>query len=931
MNPHLVASPFVTALRNIGLVPETELINLLAQAADTNDLTQKLMRLGWLTDFHLNLLKHAVAGQTLLIDGRYRILKLVGRGGMGQVFLAEQVTFRKRVALKILTPQLSRDSVALARFLREARAVAAVNHPNIVQANDIGEYDGIHFLVMEWVDGMSLAQLVQSSGPLPLNQACEYARQTALGLAHAHAVGLVHRDIKPQNILVNREGVIKILDLGLAKFAEDYSDQLTCQHNSMDILGTADYMAPEQAEQSSEVTFAADLYSLGCTLYFMLVGQAPFAGKTTSHKFVAHMLHQLPRVPNVPVEFQGLLDRMTAKDPRQRHRSAQELVQELAYWASGVPRRMVATLPVARAVPMATLADAQLPTQIHPQMAPKPNPSAKLLTNVVEQPPPSTDTNPFAVITEEAEVSKQVKSSIQPRSSASKGLWLMTTVAAVVLVGASLGLWLILKNGGGTDSSADLQQVQVENTRQSKAALLGLSHEEFLKAIASFDGKKKTVAVMERLHDLNPSWESNYRDIYNEQGHLVRLYLNGHNLRSIQPLAAFSALQICDLSLLSNQSGSELTDISPLKGLRLKELLLNGHPKITDISPLLGMPLERLELERTSVKDLSVLKTIPTLLFLNLAGTPVKDVTILSELPLQELNLANIKGCDLTPLAKIKTLQYLNISDCDAVDLSFMKELPLQKLYLNNVRAQDLSVLRDIRSLSDIYMDELLLARHAEFLLTLGQLRTINELAPHLLLQFTVPENKNDFLFRDDYSQGKPTGWRSVDAGWQVVPAFEEKANVCLSTSQEHRRAIVGETTWQDYEIACWLNVRSGSPVLLARYNTTALIQTNAYALTFAPQGKSLKWELSLENRGPINNSQPLVSSEVPLPKSSWIRVRYRVQGPLLSAAFSEDGKNYQNLFVGFEHRKLARGMAGITHLGKEPAAFADFTVYRLR
>ena len=196
---------------------------------------------------------------------------------MGQVYLAEHARMRRLVALKVLPVFSSDDHVARERFFREARAAGTLDHPNIVRVFDLCQEGKLLYLVMEYVEGVSLQAVVGRYGPMPVEAACHYARQVAFGLQHAHELGFVHRDIKPANLLVDRLGVAKILDLGLVRSEADREAGLTKQLDNR-ILGTADYVAPEQAMDSSEVDIRADIYSLGATLYFLLAGRTAVPG-----------------------------------------------------------------------------------------------------------------------------------------------------------------------------------------------------------------------------------------------------------------------------------------------------------------------------------------------------------------------------------------------------------------------------------------------------------------------------------------------------------------------------------------------------------------------------------------------------------------------------------------------------------------------------
>jgi WD40 repeat protein/tRNA A-37 threonylcarbamoyl transferase component Bud32 len=270
---------------------------------------------------------------------RYEVLEFLGAGGMGMVYRARHRVMERVVALKILHRRVTQKPAAVERFRREVQAVASLGHPNIVAAFDADQAGEQHFLVMEYVPGVTLARLVKEQGPLDPARACDYIRQAALGLQHAHERGLVHRDLKPSNLIVTPEGQVKILDLGLARLeqvAEESSGDLT---GSGTVMGSVDYLAPEQADDPHQADIRADIYSLGCTLYHLLTGRPPFPEGTLMQKLKAHG----QRVP-APVERPGVampagldrvVGRMLAKDPRQRYQTPRELAEALAPYAAG--------------------------------------------------------------------------------------------------------------------------------------------------------------------------------------------------------------------------------------------------------------------------------------------------------------------------------------------------------------------------------------------------------------------------------------------------------------------------------------------------------------------------------------------------------------------------------------------------------------------
>jgi serine/threonine protein kinase len=268
--------------------------------------------------------------------GKYKVLEKLGSGGMGNVFLCEHKLMRRRVAVKVLPMQKAEDTSSLERFYREARAVAALDHPNIVRAYDIDQDDKLHFLVMEHVDGASLQEIIKKTGPMDVLRACHYIRQSALGLQHAHeSAGIVHRDIKPGNILVDRNGIVKVLDMGLARFFHDEEDMLTKKFEE-NVLGTADYLAPEQALDSHSVDIRADIYSLGATFYFCLTGKTPFAEGTVAQKLIWHQTRQPKPIrqlrPEVPEGVIVIVEKMMAKDASQRYQTPASVAEALAPW-----------------------------------------------------------------------------------------------------------------------------------------------------------------------------------------------------------------------------------------------------------------------------------------------------------------------------------------------------------------------------------------------------------------------------------------------------------------------------------------------------------------------------------------------------------------------------------------------------------------------
>jgi serine/threonine protein kinase len=293
---------------------------------------KQLVRSGHLTRFQAQL---ALSGKaSSLVIGSYVVLEKIGQGGMGQVYKARHKTMKREVALKVISPAVVKDETSRRRFQREVEAAAQLNHQNIVTAYDAGEFKGTHYLVMEYIKGTDLSSLVKTEGPISLESAVGYIQQVAQGLAFAHSQGIVHRDIKPANLLLDDSGLVKILDMGLARF--DDSDTAMKADAGLTgtgmLMGTIDYMSPEQAMDSKNADARSDIYSLGCTLYFLTNGRAMFEADTIVKRLMAHQSAIIPRISHADQELQQILEKMTAKQAEQRYASCEQLIDELQLW-----------------------------------------------------------------------------------------------------------------------------------------------------------------------------------------------------------------------------------------------------------------------------------------------------------------------------------------------------------------------------------------------------------------------------------------------------------------------------------------------------------------------------------------------------------------------------------------------------------------------
>jgi serine/threonine-protein kinase len=344
-----VAQSFLDFVRRSQLVEEDRLDKFLAKYRKANDdqlperqetLAKALIEEGLITDWQADkLLAGKHKGFKL---GKYKLLRHLGKGGMSQVYLAEHILMRVKRAIKVLPQNRVDDSTYLERFRIEARAAAKLDDPNIVRAYDIDNDGNTHYLVMEYVDGKDLHVLIKESGPLEYEVAADYVAQVAQGLAHAHKMGLVHRDIKPANCLVDKNQVVKLLDMGLARLIDD-EESLTLENNE-NVLGTADYLAPEQALNSHQADSRADIYSLGCTLYYLLTGHPPYPDGSIAERLLKHQRDPAPSIlkdrHDAPPTLVRICERMMAKKADDRHQTANEVAEQLTEWLASRGREV---------------------------------------------------------------------------------------------------------------------------------------------------------------------------------------------------------------------------------------------------------------------------------------------------------------------------------------------------------------------------------------------------------------------------------------------------------------------------------------------------------------------------------------------------------------------------------------------------------------
>ena len=442
MPPAASTDELLDRVRRSGLIPPAELDAALVTLPPGAPPLPHLLADRLLTPFQADRL--AAGKYKGFVLGGYVILDKLGAGGMGQVFLAEHTTMRRLVAVKVLSTPAQEDAVAFERFVREARAAAAVNHPNIVRVFDLNRDGRLHYLVMEFVDGLTLGTLVEKSGPVAVGAAAGYARQVALGLQHAFDRGLVHRDVKPSNVMVDRHGTARLLDLGLVRFESESDSKLTSQAGGGTILGTADFLAPEQAVDSSSVDIRADIYGLGATLYFLLAGHPLFPTGKTAQKLMWQQWREPTPVgelrPGVPAGLAGVVHRALAKRPADRWPTPQALADALEPFAEpAAPSPELVPVPPLRKWTKLTSDPGLSGSRLLLPPGPGPRPGS---SQVVELPP----VRPAAGATV-GRAADQTTTAPPPAEATGPGFWagLAVGAGALLLAGLAVGLALGLR------------------------------------------------------------------------------------------------------------------------------------------------------------------------------------------------------------------------------------------------------------------------------------------------------------------------------------------------------------------------------------------------------------------------------------------------------------------------------------------------------
>jgi serine/threonine protein kinase len=701
--------------------------------------------------------------------GPYEITRLIGQGGMGIVFLAEDEELRRPVAVKVMSPDLARDPFARQRFVREARATAAVSSPHIVTIYRVSQDNDVPYLAMEYLHGEPLDRWLDHVKMLTPAQAVRLGRGIAAGLAAAHEAGLIHRDIKPANIWIDErpsagdglaesrkpkaESRVKILDFGLARSAQD---NLNLTQSGL-VVGTPAYMAPEQAD-GEPVDARSDLFSLGCVLYRLCTGQAPFTGPTVMAVLKAIALRDPlpPREvnPAVPGALSDLIVWLLSKNPARRPGSAREVEQMLAkiekdLEAAGEeaslgavemlpPNRAgITPVPDARSAVFGAAADSN-PTD--PVLTT--STSGRAATDAAASPPRRRLTTVILVAlglaagvaltavlmhrTEKGTLELDLKSSVADARV------LVERDGQCVAVLDSAAPKAFLATGEYVLRAEDADQFEVSprsvhvshgepisvRVRANKAAPVTPDPDEaWRKSVAAMPPAAQIEEVAIRFRRRNPDFMGR-PDLRIENDAVTQAWMPSTDVVDLSALRALPKLSI----LVCNQNSGmgELRDIRPLRGLSLQTIHIAGnnvsdltplarmplktlifmYNPVRDISPLRGMPLETLSFRGAQVRDLGPVKGMP-LRHLNLAHNPVTDLSPLAGNSVAELVCDFVPIRDLSPLKGLK-LHLLQIAGTGVEDISILKELPLKEVCLDIRSSADLEVLKAIPTLEKV-------------------------------------------------------------------------------------------------------------------------------------------------------------------------------------------------------------------------------------
>jgi hypothetical protein len=668
--------------------------------------------------------------------GRYRILAILGHGGMGVVYKAEDSKLKRAVALKAMLPTLAASASAGKRFLREAEAMAAVEHDHIVRIYNVDEDHGVPFLAMEFLKGEPLDQRLKREAALPLAEVLRIGREVAEGLSAAHATGLIHRDIKPGNIWLEApRNRVKILDFGLARAASQ--DAGLTQQGA--IVGTPAYMAPEQA-RGAAVDARCDLFSLGVVLYRLTTGRQPFTGADNVATLMAVALEDPPAPvmvnPALPMELSDLVMKLLEKDPVKRVTSADEVVRTLQALEKKLPRQEAAKVqtPAPRAVAkppaktpcVAAPKRGRLPLVFGAVAAVVLLAGGGIATVIYLKAPPGTGNQPpgaFVIDTDDPDfifnVNKDGGVTLKDkkmdreynlkvvRHDEKSGEYELEVTDVKGDLNFKTDRFTI-KRGDTVVASLWFERPPSFPPPPPDPNLPDRVTDEWIKQIAGLPADKQVEQVSAMLQKLNAGFDGKLTPGY--EGDAVKgLDIVADKVTDLSPLRALTELQKFSYSG-SGAGKAKLADLSPLTELKLTELSVK-HAQMSNLSPLKDMPLTKLTCAHTEVKSLDQLKDLKLLTSLDCESTGVSD---------------------LAPLTDLKKLIALSIRNTKVGDLSALKDLPLKELDCRGIPVKDLTQLKNLSLLERLecdYKPE----RDKGVLLAIKSLKSVNGVPPALL------------------------------------------------------------------------------------------------------------------------------------------------------------------------------------------------------
>ncbi len=698
---------FIQQIEETGIITGDTLKDFIPPKGSSKDaeaLARELVRSKKLTKYQAEEVYRG-KGKSLQL-GNYLLMEKIGAGGMGQVFKAQHLRMKRIVAIKLLPATMTKDKEAIARFEREVEAAAKISHPNIVAAFDADCANGVHFLVMELVEGSDLSALVKKNGPLSVGKAISYILQAAHGLEAAHKKGIVHRDIKPANLLLSSEGVVKILDMGLASLSDEPDGLKHAELTSTGtVMGTVDYMAPEQALNTKTADARADIYALGCTLWYLLTGKSTYEGDTLMAKLLNHRDQPIPSLrsasTDIPEQLDAVFRKMVAKKTEDRYQNMPQVIAELERCRHGDDSTVIGrevVLPPAEPDMMDFLRDLSVTQAVAVKASPRPltsdgrpRPSLPnrwlliggsllaafiLLAGIVVS--LKTKDGTLVVTVSEADADVQVlneKGQVEVTRKGEKGpITIAVDPGQHRLKVTKDGFEFFtqdfsIESGGKQPITAKLVPLEekppavVTKPPQPSAppavmakppAVAGVKQplafetpgfDQWVKEVSVLAPEQQVEAVAKKLGELNQGFDGKVTHQIAD-GVVTHIKFFTDNVTDVSPVRALPGLWNLDIN--SNRVNGRFADLSPLKGLPLTELSFN-NTNVSDLSPLQGMPLVAIGCELTHVTDLTPL-TGMQLTFFDCYRTPVSDIRVLRGMPLTVLQTQLTQVTDYSPL-----------------------------------------------------------------------------------------------------------------------------------------------------------------------------------------------------------------------------------------------------------------------------------------